>query len=63
VLLGYEVYSSEVDDRGIDFVLRHKRGRYWDVQVKSIRKTGYVFFVKEKFPLRPNLSYCTGHLQ
>jgi hypothetical protein len=43
VLLGYEVYSSEVDDRGIDFVLRRKPGLYWDVQVKSIRRKGYVF--------------------
>ncbi len=55
VLLGYEVYSSEVDDRGIDFVLRREPGRYWDVQVKSIRRTGYVFMTKDKFPIRPNL--------
>lgn len=55
VLLGYEVYSSEVDDRGIDFVLRREPGRYWDVQVKSIRKTGYVFMTKDKFRIRSNL--------
>ena len=55
VLLGYEVYSSEVDDRGIDFVLRREPGRYWDVQVKSIRKTGYVFMRKDKFQIRSNL--------
>jgi hypothetical protein len=55
VLLGYEVYSSEVDDRGIAFVLRRDPGLYWDVQVKSIRKTGYVFVTKDKFSIRPNL--------
>jgi hypothetical protein len=54
-LLGFDVYSAEVDDRGIDFVLRREPDRYWDVQVKSIRKTGYVFFPKSKFRIRPTL--------
>jgi hypothetical protein len=36
-LYGFEVYSSEVDDRGIDFVVRSASGRYYDVQVKSVR--------------------------
>lgn len=55
VLLGYDVYAAEVDERGIDFVLRREPGDYWDVQVKSIRKTGYVFFPKSKFRIRANL--------
>lgn len=57
VLLGFDVYSSEVDDRGIDFVLRRHPDRYWDVQVKSIRKTGYVFFPKATpdYFIRPTL--------
>jgi hypothetical protein len=55
VLLGFDVYSAEVDDRGIDFVLRREPDRYWDVQVKSIRDTGYVFFPKSKFRIRPTL--------
>jgi hypothetical protein len=55
VLLGFDVYSAEVDERGIDFVLRQEPDRYWDVQVKSIRKSGYVFFQKSKFRIRPTL--------
>ena len=55
VLHGFDVYSPEVDDRGIDFVLRWEPNRYWDVQVKSVRDTGYVFFHKSKFRLRPSL--------
>ena len=55
VLLGFDVYGAEVDDRGIDFVLRKEPDRYWDVQVKSLRGKGYVFFQKEKFEIRPNL--------
>jgi hypothetical protein len=62
VLLGCEVYSSEVDDRGIDFVLRRERfqgandspAHYWNIQVTSPRKTGYVFFPKDKFLMRSN---------
>ena len=55
VLLGLDVYSSEVDDRGIDFVVRQEPGRYWDVQVKSVRKLNYVFVRKDVFRLRENL--------
>ena len=55
VLRGFDVYTAEVDDRGIDFVLRQEPNRYWDVQVKSIRNTGYVFFPKSKFRIRPTL--------
>ena len=55
VLLGLDVYSAEVDDRGIDFVVRREPDRYWDVQVKSVRKLNYVFVRKHVFRLRPNL--------
>jgi hypothetical protein len=37
ILYGFDVYTSEVDDRGIDFVLRKGDTRYFDMQVKSIR--------------------------
>jgi hypothetical protein len=55
VLLGFDVYATEVDDRGIDFVLRREPDRYWDVQVKSLRDSRYVFFPKSKFRIRPTL--------
>ena len=50
-----DVYSAEVDDKGIDFVIRRDEGTYFDVQVKSSRGLGYIFFRKDKFQLRPNL--------
>jgi hypothetical protein len=54
-LLGFDVYTAEVDDRGIDFVLRSAQGSYWDIQVKSIRDKGYVFVHKDKFKVHGNL--------
>lgn len=48
---GLEVFSSEVDDRGIDFIVKDNRGRFMEIQVKSLRGTGYVFAQKSKFNL------------
>ncbi len=67
-LYGFDVYTAEVDDKGIDFVIRkeHTQGngrvesRYYDVQVKSVRGMNYVFFSKEKFVLRDNLLAAIG---
>jgi len=54
---GCDVYTSEVDDRGIDFVVRKDSNTYYDIQVKSLRmkSSNYVFILKEKFILRNNL--------
>ncbi len=52
---GFQVYSTEVDDRGIDFVARYENGPFLSIQVKSIREKGYVFMQKEKFDLSPEL--------
>lgn len=53
---GLEVFSSEVDDRGIDFIIKNKIGRFSEIQVKSLRGTGYVFAQKSKFNISsPNL--------
>jgi len=46
---GFEVYSSEVDDRGVDFVARLDPGSFIAIQVKSLRGSGYVFMHKRKF--------------
>lgn len=54
-LYGLDIYTSEVDDRGIDFIARTEFSRYYDFQVKSIRASNYIFFQKEKFKLRDNL--------
>lgn len=48
-MFGFSVYGTEVDDRGIDFVARHNMGRFLQIQVKSIRKLGYVFMRQQHF--------------
>ena len=57
LLHGCDVYATEVDDHGIDFVVRTRAGRHYDVQVKSYRLAGrgtpYVFLQKSKFPISP----------
>ena len=54
-MYGFQVYSTEVDDRGIDFVTRFENNSFLTIQVKSIRKSGYVFMQKEKFNLSSDL--------
>jgi len=49
---GFQVYSPEVDDRGVDFVARRETGPFIEMQVKSLRAMGYVFMQKTKFPIR-----------
>lgn len=61
-MYGFEVYSTEVDDRGIDFVARKDRGPFIEVQVKSLRNHGYVFMQKTKFELRDNVFLALGLL-
>jgi hypothetical protein len=52
---GFDVYSSEVDDKGIDLVIRSAAPKYFDIQVKSVRKLSYIFLFKSKFQIRDNL--------
>jgi len=54
-MYGFQVYSTEVDDRGIDFVVRYENGPFISIQVKSVREKGYVFMHKDKFQLSPHL--------
>jgi hypothetical protein len=43
VVLGCDVFTVEVDDHGIDFVVRTPEGNHYDIQVKSFRpQTNYV---------------------
>jgi hypothetical protein len=53
-LYGFEVYTTEVDDRCIDFVARRDDGAFYEVQVKSVRGFNYVFIPKEKFAIAPH---------
>lgn len=50
-LYGFEVYTTEVDDRCIDFVARREDGIFYEIQVKSVRGFNYVFIPKEKFAI------------
>lgn len=44
---GYDVYTSEVDDHGVDFVAKNLRtGTFYEVQVKSIFKGKYTCIPK-----------------
>ena len=56
---GCQVYTTEVDDHGVDFVVKDKNGRYCEIQVKSIRSTGYVFMEKSKFDLSNHNLFVT----
>lgn len=48
---GYEVYTSEVDDHGVDFIAKAPHGSlFYEVQVKAVRDYGYVFISKSKMP-------------
>lgn len=44
---GYEVYTSEVDDHGVDFIAKGPEGVFSEVQVKAVRDN-YVFIRKDK---------------
>ncbi len=54
---GVYVFSSEVDDQGIDFVARLEKDglvKHFDVQVKSLRtSSSYVFITEKKFIKSP----------
>jgi len=60
---GYQVYTTEVDDRGIDFVTRYETQPFLTVQVKSIRSFSYVFLRKDKFELSQNMALALVLLQ
>ena len=47
---GYDVYTSEVDDHGVDFIAKAPSGRFLEVQVKATRDS-YVFIRKDKITL------------
>jgi hypothetical protein len=46
---GFEVFTSEVDDRGVDFIIKDKKGNFLEMQVKSTRNLNYIYALKDKF--------------
>jgi len=53
--MGFDVYTAEIDDKGIDFVVRKDENKYFDIQAKLVRKNHYVFMKKTVFSPRKNL--------
>ena len=48
---GFEVYTSEVDDHGVDFIAKLPgENKFFEVQVKSVRDYGYIYVAKSKMP-------------
>ena len=56
----YDVYTPEVDNKGIDFIVS-RDGNYFEIQVKSIRieKSKYVFMDKTKFDITKSNLYLS----
>lgn len=49
---GLDIYTSEVDDHGVDFICKNKKGEFFEIQVKSIKdSTGYAFVKKSDFDI------------
>ena len=62
-LHGLDIYSPEIDDRGIDFVVRTKAGDFFEIQVKSIRTFQYLFIQKSKMMPSPKRFVAFGHFR
>lgn len=63
---GYDVYTSEVDDHGVDFIARSPDGVFYEIQVKATR-SNYVFIQKDKIKLDDKhlicyMRFCDGAL-
>lgn len=44
---GFEVYQPEVDEKGIDLIVRHpQENRFYEIQVKGATEKNYSFFKK-----------------
>lgn len=57
-LEGLEVYTTEYDDRGVDFVIRNKSGKFFSVQVKTTDASSNPFIKSEKFQVSDDFIFC-----
>lgn len=56
---GYDVYTSEIDDHGVDFVAKDaETGEFFEVQVKSIRPGSPINIGKGKISLDEHHLVC-----
>lgn len=59
---GYDVYTSEIDDHGVDFLARNiKTEKIYKVQVKSLLRGSYTFIKKDKISLDEYHLVCLLH--
>lgn len=59
---GADVYTSEVDDHGVDFIARDvNTGIFYEVQVKSLCKSNYVLISESKMEIKNNRLICFLH--
>ncbi len=49
VMYGFLVFGAEIDDRGVDFVVRNDEGRHFDVQVKTVTGWNYTWVKESRF--------------
>ena len=61
-LEGFEVYDTEYDDRGIDFVVRNESGKFFSVQVKATDETSNPFVKESKFEKSEEFILCAVRL-
>ena len=45
---GFETYTVDVDDRGIDFVMKNQQNDFYKIQVKSIKRPTSSIFITKK---------------
>jgi hypothetical protein len=62
ILAGFEVYKTEYDDRGVDFVTRRPRSRFYSVQVKTTGPTVNPFIYESKFQLTDEFLFVAVRL-
>lgn len=56
---GYYVFTSEVDDHGVDFVVKNPKDKtYYEVQVKSVRNNNYTYLLKSKTEISDHNLVC-----
>ena len=55
ICYGFDVFTPELDHKGIDFIVSKDDKTYFDIQVKSSRDLNYIFLLESKFDLRETL--------
>lgn len=60
---GFEIYTADVDDRGIDFVARRDGGEFLEIQVKTVSDYNLQFVNESKFKRTDRFVVCLVRLQ